>query len=117
SSARTARTRTERRLRLARRADQAVVAPGADLIRRAGLEVLALDARSDLEHRPLHPFRVVGRGRHRDPLVLEDVPVAAQARLHLPGLARAEAIERELDVPVAAGPPLAGLVVDQLLAA
>ena len=94
---------TSRLSGLRRRADQAVVAPGADLVRGARLEVLALDPGGDLEHRALDPLGVVGLGRDLDPLVGEHVPVAAELGLDPPGLAGAEAVERELDVAGGAG--------------
>ena len=49
------------------RADQPVVAPGADLVGGAGLEVLVLDPGGDLEHGALDPLGVVGLGRRSGP--------------------------------------------------
>ena len=104
---------------LASRADQPVVAPGADLERRPRLEVLRLDASRDVEDGALDPLGVVGRGLDLDPLVGEDIPVRALGRLELPGLAGGHAVERELEVlgELRCRRLLARLVVDQLISA
>ena len=64
--------------------DEAVVAPGADLVRRAGLEVLVLDPGGDLEHGALDPLGVVGLRRRRRPAGrrarTSSCPVAASIR-------------------------------------
>ena len=85
-------------LRLAGRADQPVVAPRADLVRRAGFEVLLGDPLGDLEHRSLDPLGVVGLGPQRHALVGEHIPVAADPSVDLPRLAGAEPVEGELHV-------------------
>ena len=102
-----------------RRADQAVVAPGADLVRGARLEVLAARSRRRPRARCARPARRRRARRHRDPLVGEHVPVAAELGVDLPGLAGAEPVERDLDVAgeLRARARVAGLVVDQLVAA
>ena len=88
-------------------------------MRGAGLEVLVADPGGDLEHGALDPLGVVGLGAQRDALVGEHVPVAAALGLDLPRLAGAEPVERELDVAaqLRARARVAGLVVDQLVAA
>src|SRR6187549_2915023 len=100
-------------------ADQPVVAPAADARRGPRLEVLAQDPLADLQHRALDPLGVVGADRRRDLLGVEDVVVAAGARLDLPGLARRQPVEGELQVAlqVCFALALSGLVVDQLVVA
>src|SRR3954454_22751088 len=102
-----------------RRADQAVVAPAADLGRGAGLEVLAEDALADLEDGALDPLGVVGLRRRGDLVAVEHVVVAAGAGLDSPGLARGHPVERQLQVvgKLFLALTLAGLVVDQLVVA
>ena len=88
-------------------------------MRGAGLEVLVGDPGGDLEHRALDALGVVGLRRHPDPLIGEHVPVAARPGVDLPGLAGAEPVEGDLDVTgkLRARAGVAGLVVDQLIAA
>src|SRR3954471_14733428 len=102
-----------------RRADEAVVAPAADLGGGAGLEVLAEDALADLEDRALDPLGVVGLGRRRHLVAVQHVVVAAGAGLDSPGLARRHPVERQLQVigELFLTLALAGLVVDQLVVA
>src|SRR5215210_3066311 len=95
-------------------ADQAEVAPGADLGGGLRLEVLPQDPLADLEDHALDPLQVVGRTADSDLLVGQHVPVAAGGALEPPGLARGEPVDRELDVrlELAGRLRIAGLVVD-----
>src|SRR3954470_18787863 len=111
--------RPRSRLLLRRRADDPVVAEGADLIGGLRLELLLHDPVGDLGHRRLHPLELLGRVLDRDLLPGQDVEIALSRGLEPPRLARAHLIERELDVlaQLVLGLRLPGLVVDQLVRA
>src|SRR4051812_25142200 len=106
-------------LALGGRADDAVVAHRARRVGGRRLEALREDAVGDGEDGVGDPVAVDLRGRHRHLLVVEDVVVALAVGVDLPGLARADGIERQLHVLAqlrrAAGP--SRLVVDELVAA
>src|SRR3954469_25288212 len=89
---------TNVQLCLGGRANQAEIAPRADLGGGTGFEVLAEDALADLEHHSLDPLQVIGRAAHRHLLVRENVPGAPGAPLGAPSLTGRQPVDRELDV-------------------
>ncbi len=87
---------------LGRRADDPVVADRAGRVRGRRLELLREDPLADLEHASRDRLGVALAARHGHLVVVEHVVVGLPRGLQLPGLARGERIERELDVVAAA---------------
>ena len=86
------------RLPLGRRAGDAVVAHRARGVGRRRLEALAEDPVGHLEDGLGDPVAVDLVGRQRDLRVVEDVEVGLARGVDVPRLARADRVERELDV-------------------
>src|SRR3954454_219762 len=108
-----------RNLLLGGRADDAVVAERAQVRRRLRLEVVGHDPVGDLGHRAAHALELLLGVPNGHAFVVEHVVVALRRGLEAPCLARAHLVERQLHVlaQLALGLGLAGLVVDQLVAA
>src|SRR5436190_1824295 len=101
------------------RADDPVVADRAGRVRRRRFEALRRDAVGDLADGVRDPVAVDVLVRHRDLLVVEDVEVRLARGIEVPGLARADGIERQLDVlaQLRGAARASRLVVDELIAA
>src|SRR5262249_1247832 len=85
-------------LALGGRADDAVVADRAHRARRGRLEPLAEDGLACLEHRVPHRVGVPFAHGKRDHAVVEHVVVGLTRCPKLPGFARSQCVDRELDV-------------------